>query len=439
MQPRSPDDKLHLNLFVMGAGHHRAAWRHPDSSAERLGDIAYYEALARTAERGKLDAVFFADGMSAGSVEDGFHWHLEPLTALSAMSRATRHIGLISTLSSTFYTPFHAARLVGSLDHISGGRVGWNVVTSMFDSEARNHCYPAMPAHAERYARAEEFVQTVLALWDSWADDAIERDRRGRYADPDKVQKIHHQGEHFVVDGPLNLPRPPQGHPVLVQAGASSQGRDLAARYAEAIYAVAYDLETAQGYYRDIKARVAAAGRTAPVPILPGLVTYVGSTMEEARAKQRELDECLPVAASLRQLGLFIEQDCSDWELDAPVPPLPPLAEFRGPQGRYATILRIIETERPTLRQLLGRLAAGGGHCTMIGTPESIADEMERWFRGRGADGFNLMPPSLPGGIEDFVDQVVPELQRRGLFREAYTATTLRGHLGLERPAVGAI
>lgn len=435
MQPRTPDETLHLNLFVMGAGHHRAAWRHPDSSAERLGDIAYYEALARTAERGKLDAVFFADGMSAGSVEDGFHWHLEPLTALSAMSRATRHIGLISTLSSTFYTPFHAARLVGSLDHISGGRVGWNVVTSMFDSEARNHGYPAMPAHAERYARAEEFVQTVLALWDSWADDAIERDRRGRYADPDKVQAIHHHGEHFLVDGPLNLPRPPQGHPVLVQAGASSQGRDLAARYAEAIYAVAYDLETAQGYYRDIKARVTAAGRSAPVPILPGLVTYVGSTMEEARAKQRELDECLPVAASLRQLGLFIEQDCSDWELDAPVPTLPPLAEFRGPQGRYATILRIIETERPTLRQLLGRLAAGGGHCTMIGTPESIADEMARWFHGRGADGFNLMPPSLPGGIEDFVDQVVPELQRRGLFREEYTATTLRGHLGLERPA----
>lgn len=434
MKLRNPDERLHLNLFVMGCGHHRAAWRHPDSCAERLGDIAYYESLARTAERGKLDAVFFADGMSVGSVEDGFHWHLEPLTALSAMSRATRRIGLISTLSSTFYTPFHAARLVGSLDHISGGRVGWNVVTSMFDSEARNHGYPAMPPHGERYARAEEFVQAVLALWNSWSDDAIERDRQGRYADPDKVRAIHHHGEHFLVDGPLNLPRPPQGNPVLVQAGASAQGRDLAARYAEAIYAVAYDLEAAQAYYGDIKSRVAAAGRAAPVPVLPGLVTYVGSTMEEARAKQRELDDCLPVAASLRQLGLFIEQDCSDWDLDAPVPPLPPLAEFRGPQGRYATILRIIETERPTLRELLGRLAAGGGHCTMVGTPESIADEMERWFHGRGADGFNLMPPSLPSGIEDFVDQVVPELQRRGLFREAYEATTLRGHFGLERP-----
>ncbi|QEA39123.1 LLM class flavin-dependent oxidoreductase [Pistricoccus aurantiacus] len=427
-------DQLHLNLFILGCGHHKAAWRHPASAAERLGDIRYYEELARIAERGKLDAVFFADSMATGSVEDGFYWHLEPLTALSAISRATERIGLIGTVSSTFYTPFHAARLVASLDHISAGRMGWNLVTSMFDSEARNHNYKAMPDHAARYARAEEFVEAVLALWDSWQDDAIECDRQGRYADPAKVKKIHHHGEHFLVDGPLNLPRPPQGHPVLVQAGASEQGRDLAARYAEAIYAVAFDLEAAQQYYRDIKARVQAAGRHDPVPILPGLVTYVGSTEAEAKAKQRELDECLPVAASLRQLGLFIEQDCSDWELDAPVPELPPLEDFSGPQGRYATILRIVETEQPTLRELLGRLAAGGGHCTLVGTPESIADEMERWFRNEGADGFNLMPPSLPGGIEDFVDQVVPELQRRGLFRQEYQATTLRGHLGLERP-----
>ncbi|MFD2190812.1 LLM class flavin-dependent oxidoreductase [Pistricoccus aurantiacus] len=427
-------DQLHLNLFILGCGHHKAAWRHPASPAERLGDIRYYEELARIAERGKLDAVFFADSMATGSVEDGFYWHLEPLTALSAISRATERIGLISTVSSTFYTPFHAARLVASLDHISGGRMGWNVVTSMFDSEARNHNYTAMPDHTARYARAEEFVEAVLALWDSWQDDAIECDRQGRYADPAKVRKIQHHGEHFLVDGPLNLPRPPQGRPVLVQAGASEQGRDLAARYAEAIYAVAFDLEAAQQYYQDIKARVQAAGRHDPVPVLPGLVTYVASTEAEAKAKQRELDECLPVAASLRQLGLFIEQDCSDWELDAPVPELPPLDAFSGPQGRYATILRIVETEQPTLRELLGRLAAGGGHCTLVGTPESIADEMERWFRNEGADGFNLMPPSLPGGIEDFVDQVVPELQRRGLFRQEYQATTLRGHLGLERP-----
>lgn len=425
---------MHLNLFIMGCGHHKAAWRHPDSAVEQLGDIAYYEQLAQIAERGKLDAVFFADGASVGNVSDGSPWFMEPLTAIAAMSRATEKIGFISTVSSTFYTPFHAARLVASLDHISKGRIGWNVVTSMFDEEARNHGYQAMPPHAERYRRAEEFVQAVLGLWDSWQDDALEFDRQGHYANPAKVQPINHQGEFFLVDGPLNIPRPVQGHPVLFQAGASEQGRTLAAQCAEAIYAVAYDLPTAQGYYADIKQRVKAVGRNAPVPIMPGLVTYVASTEEEARAKQRELDECLPSAAALRQLGVFIEQDCSDWELDAPVPELPPLEEFKGPQGRYSTILRIIQTEQPTVRQLLGRLAAGGGHCTMLGTPEHIADQMEHWFRNQGADGFNLMPPSLPAGIEDFIEQVVPELQRRGLFRTEYTGSTLREHLGLARP-----
>ncbi len=425
---------MHINLFLMGCGHHRAAWRHPQSSVEQLGDIRYYEALAQVAERGKLDAVFFADSGAAGNVSDGSWWYLEPLTAIAAMSRATRDIGFISTVSSTFYTPFHAARLLASLDHISGGRIGWNVVTSMFDVEARNHGYQSMPDHEERYRRAEEFVQAVSGLWDSWADDALLFDRQGHYADPDKVRPINHQGEFFQVDGPLNVPRPVQGHPVLFQAGASGQGRALAARYAEAIYAVAYDLPAAQSYYRDIKQRVSAAGRTVAVPIMPGLVTYVAATEMEARAKQRELDELLPTDASLRQLAQFIDQDCTAWELDAPVPPLPSLAEFKGPQGRYSTILRIIDTEQPTLRQLLGRLAAGGGHCTMVGTPEQIVDQMELWFCNEGADGFNLMPPSLPGGLEDFVDQVVPLLQQRGLFRCDYEGNTLRDHLQLARP-----
>lgn len=427
---------MHLNLFIFACGHHKAAWRHPDSSVERLGDIVYFEELAQTAERGKLDAIFFADGQSADNVADGPRWYLEPLTALAAMSRATEKIGLISTVSSTFYTPFHAARLVASLDHISRGRIGWNVVTSMFDAEARNHGFEAMPDHAWRYARAEEFVDVVLRLWDSWADDALQMDRRDGYADAVKVRAIDHKGEHFRVDGPLTVPRPPQGHPVLFQAGASDEGRDLAARRAEAIYAVAYDLPSAQAYYRDIKRRVREAGRSDPVPIMPGLVTYVGSTDAEARAKQRELDELLPSDDALRQLGLYVGQDCMEWALDAPVPALPPLEVFTGPKGRYATILRIIEAERPTLRQLLGRLAAGGGHCTMVGTPEGIADEMERWLRNEGADGFNLMPPSLPGGIEDFVDQVVPVLQARGLFRRDYESNTLRGHLGLQRPGI---
>lgn len=426
--------RLHLNVFIMACGHHKAAWRHPDSSVERLGDIGYYTALAQQAERACFDAVFLADGSAVADVQDGPRWFLEPLTCLAALAQATERIGLISTVSSTFFTPFHAARLLASLDHISRGRVGWNVVTSMFDAEARNHGLDAMPDHAWRYGRAEEFIDAVLRLWDSWSDDALLLQRDGRYADADKVRPIHHQGAHFRVEGPLTVPRPPQGHPVLFQAGASTQGRALAARRAEAIYAVAHDLSAAQAYYRDIRARRRAIGRRDPVPIMPGLVTYVAATQAEARARQAALDQLLPVEASLRQLESFIFQDCSGWALDAPVPALPPLESFPGPKGRYATILRIVHTEHPTLRQLLGRLAAGGGHCTVVGTPDVVADHIEHWFRNEGADGFNLMPPSLPDSLTDFVEQVVPILQRRGLFRSHYEHTTLRGHLGLVRP-----
>lgn len=427
--------QLHLNLFIYTCGHHRAAWRHPQSSVERLGDMRYYEELAQAAERAKLDAVFFADGQYFGNVEDGPQWFLEPLTMLGPLARATEKIGLISTVSSTFQTPFNAARMLSSLDHISGGRVAWNVVTSMYDVEARNHGYESMPEHAWRYERAVEFITSVQQLWDSWADEALVLDRAGKYAESTLVQPIHHHGKHFLVDGPLTIPRSPQGHPVLFQAGASEQGRNTAAQLAEAIYAVAYDLPAAQSYYRDVKRRIKAAGRNVNVPIMPGLVTYVASTHEEALRKQRELDELLPTENSLRQLGMFIAQDCSDWELDAPVPTLPPLETFTGPKGRYSTILRIIETESPTLRQLLGRLAAGGGHCTMVGTPDVIADQMEYWFCNEGADGFNLMPPALPFSFTDFAEQVIPLLQQRGLFRTEYTGSTLREHLGLARPS----
>lgn len=423
--------KMHLNLFIFGCGHHRAAWRHPQSAVEELSDISYYANLAQIAERGKFDAVFFADWHAIDNIADGPRSYFDPLTLLAALAGVTEKIGLISTISSTFSTPFHAARSLASLDHLSKGRIGWNVVTSMFDSEARNHGYESMPPHAWRYNRAEEFIEAVQKLWDSWDADTIICDRSGDYARKDGLRAINHKGAHFSTQGPLTIPRPPQGHPVLFQAGASEQGRALAAIKAEAIYAVAYDLPAAQDYYRDIQRRAKLAGRAAGIPVMPGLVTYVASTMDEARAKQQQLDELLPTADSLRQLGMFIGQDCSDWALDAPVPALPPLEDFTGPKGRYATILRIIETEQPTLRQLLGRLAAGGGHCTIVGTPEMIADQMELWWRNEGADGFNLMPPSLPSSIEDFVEQVVPVLQKRGLFRTEYKTSTLRDHLGL--------
>lgn len=434
-----PKKQAHLNLFIHGVGHHKAAWRRSDSHAEQLRSVAYYQQLARIAENGKLDAIFFADGHSNSitAAEDGPLWHLEPLTLLSAISQATTQIGLVSTVSATFYTPFHAARMLASLDHISGGRIGWNVVTSMFDAEAQNHGMAAMPEHADRYARAEEFVDVVLELWESWPQESILIERNGspsggpgRYVDGAQLQELNHYGDNFAVRGPLNVPQPPQGCPVLFQAGASDQGRDLAARRAEAIYAVAYDAEAGRDYRSDVRRRISEAGRDPDkVAIMPGLVTYVGSTMEEARDKQMTMDRLLPVESSLRQLSVFTGRDTSSWDLDAPVPPLPPLHEFTGPKGRYATILRIVEKENPTVGQLLGRLAAGGGHCTMVGTPTSIADEIEYWLDTGAADGFNLMPPSLPYGIEDFVDLVVPELQRRGRFRTDYEGTTLREHL----------
>lgn len=429
---------IHLNLFAYGCGHHTGAWRVPGSTVDRLGDITYWEELARTAERGCLDAVFLADGqsLSLNGISRGPQWFLEPITALTAMARATERIGLVTTVSSTFWTPFHAARLLGSLDHISGGRAGINVVTSMTDDEARNHGMTALPGHAERYARAAEFIPVLQHLWDSWPADSLTLDRGGDYTDESRLRPVDHHGEHFSVAGPLNMPQPPQGRPVIFQAGASEPGRDLAARHAEGVYAVAWDLDMAREYRSDIRARAAALGRDPDqIAIMPGLVTYVGSTMAEAKEKQRALNEYLPVDDSLRQLSFFVGQDTSGWALDEPVPELPPLAEFTGPRGRYATVLRIIADNRPTVRELLGLLAAGGGHATFVGTPESIADEIERWVDGGGADGFNLMPPTLPGGIGDFVDQVVPVLQRHGRFRTGYEGQTLRSHLGLPDPA----
>ncbi|KAA0975223.1 LLM class flavin-dependent oxidoreductase [Paeniglutamicibacter gangotriensis] len=429
--------QLHLNAFIYGAGHHTMGWRHPDSSANRVGDITYYEELARLAERGCFDAVFFADGQSVNhEYAAGIPWFLEPVTALSAMARATSNIGLVTTISASFYNPFHAARLLASLDHISSGRAGINVVTSMFDAEARNHSMDALPGHAQRYERAEEFVEAMQGLWDSWSDSALPVDREaGRYLDPTQICPINHRGKHFSVAGPLSVPRCPQGRPVLFQAGSSEAGRSFAARHAEAIYSVSWDLESALEYAVDLRARIDDVGRAGtPVPILPGLVTYIGATRAEALGKKEALDSYLDLDSAIKQLNMFTGQDYSSHPLGALVAPLPPVSEFSGPQGRYLTVQRIIETKQPTLRELLGFLAAGGGHASMIGTPTEIADEIEQWFLAGACDGFNLMCPSFPAGLEDFVDLVVPILQERGLFRTAYPGHTLRDSLGLTRP-----
>lgn len=446
MSDNGDPSQVHLNLFASGCGHHIAAWRHADSDVERLGDITWWEDIARTAERGLFDAVFLPDGQAArtDALSTGPTWFLEPMTTLSALARATDHIGLVASVSTTFWDPFHAARVMASLDHISGGRAGLNLVTSQLDAEARNRGMDALPNHALRYARAGEFAETLTELWGSWPAESVIADRAGKYTDVSQLRAVDHHDRWFDVDGPLNIPAPPQRSPVIFQAGVSEPGRDLAAAYADAVFGVAWDDRSARAFRSDVRARATAAGRNPDdLRILPGLVVYVGSTEEEARRHQRELNDLLPLDAGLRDLSRFLGVDATGWDPDAEVPELPPTGGTEALAGRYAMIRHIIghtgvrggsssgrhDRRRPTVRELIGYLAAGGGHATVVGSAEQVADEMIRWIDAGAADGFNIMPPALAGDLETFVDHVVPVLQQRGRFRRSYEGATLRDNL----------
>lgn len=433
--------QLSLNAFIYPTGHHEAAWRHPDSSPERIYDVTYFQELGRTAEAAKFDAVFFADGPALRqNVKHYAAPGLEPITLLTAIAGATTHLGLIATASTTYYEPYNLARLFSSLDHISGGRAGWNIVTTGTDLAAANFGLPAHPVHSERYARAREFVDAVVALWDSWEDDAIVLDpATGIYADTDKIHEINFVGRHLKVRGPFNAARTPQGHPVLVQAGASNDGRSFAGRYAEAIFTAHQRLEDGQAFYADIKKRAATFGRDPEhVKVLPGISPFIADTEAEAHALEREFNELTVPDYGLAQLKNLVGTDVRHLPLDEAVP-----LELFGDAGdvtdnsqsRLQVIAGIVERERPTVRQLLHRLAGARGHRVFAGTPEQVADTIEEWFTNGAADGFNVMPPQYPQGLEKFASTVVPILQERGLFREEYTGTTLRDHFGLPRPA----
>lgn len=429
--------RLHLNAFLMGVGHHEAAWRHPRTDARRVLQVQHFQELAQIAERGRLDSVFFADGLAVGPrVEHNTQAIFEPITLLTAMAVVTEHVGLIATASTGYNEPYNLARKFASLDHISGGRAGWNIVTSGGADEARNFGFDDTPDHAGRYDRAAEFVDVAVELWDSWEDDAIELDAEsGRFADPAKVHTIDHSGDRFSVRGPLNTPRSAQGRPVLVQAGSSESGKNFAARYAEAVFTAQRTLAEGQDFYRDLKARVIKAGRDPQsLKILPGIVPFIGATEAEAQALEQEFTDLISPAYSLRQLSTMLGVDLTEHSLDAPLPPLPPIDRIQGNKSRYTLVKDLAENEKLTVRELIGKLGGGRGHRTFAGTPEQIADEIELWFANDAADGFNVMPPYLPGGLEDFTSHVVPILQERGLFRTEYTATTLRGHYGLNRP-----
>lgn len=432
--------ELHLNLFVHGRGHHEASWRHPRSTGESLTDIGYFQKLATIAERGRFDSMFLADVLVLGNqIANRAAAGLEPLTTLAALAGATSRIGLIGTASTTYYEPFNLARLFASLDHISGGRAGWNIVTSWATGVERNFNNRLYP-HDERYERGTEFVEVVTRLWDSWADDAIIDDpQTGRYADRTKVASINYEGRFQQVRGPLNVPRSPQGWPVLVQAGSSDAGRAFAGRFAEAVFTAQLQIEGARDFYRSLKAVARSHGRPADsILVLPGLSPVLGSTDEEARRLQAELSELTLAEVGLEHLSnRFGGADLSHIQLDQrlSVDDLPPSEEVQGAQSRAALIVDLVRKDRPTLRELLEKLAGGRGHYVLVGSPERVADTIEDWFTTGAADGFNIMPPLLPAGLEDFVEYVVPLLQERGLFRRDYPGTTLREHYGLARPA----
>ena len=430
--------QLHLNAFLMGVGHHEAAWRHPRTDPSRLTDVRHFVELARIAERGRLDSVFFADGLSVGpNIRHNIMAVFEPITLLSAIATGTDHIGLIATASTSYHEPFNLARKFASLDHISGGRAGWNIVTSASDPEARNFNRDAAAPHAQRYERAAEFVDVALKLWDSWESDALVLDRHaGVFTDTDRVHQVTHTGEYFSVQGPLNVPRSPQGRPLLVQAGSSPDGTALAARYAEAVFTAQQTLADGQEFYERLKTATSAAGRDpSQVKILPGIVAVIGSTEAEAARLAQELEDLIVTDYALAQLSQMLRTDLTRYPLDGPLPPLPGEETIEAHQSRYKLIVDLARREELTIRQILVRLGGGRGHRVVAGTPEQIADDMQRWFESGAADGFNVMPPYLPGGLEDFVDHVVPLLRARGLFRHEYTAATLRGHYGLPEPA----
>jgi FMN-dependent oxidoreductase (nitrilotriacetate monooxygenase family) len=432
--------QLHLNLFIHSRGHHEASWRHPASSPLPLTDIRYYQDLAQRAEAALFDSIFLADQLAlGGDVAQAPRTWLEPITVLAAVAVATSRVGLIATASTTYTEPFNLARQFASIDHISGGRAAWNIVTSWLATAAENFGGAGQVSHADRYARGEEFMEIVKALWDSWAVDAVIDDRAaGIYARLDRIRSIKHRGEFHQVAGPLNMPRSPQGRPVLVQAGSSDTGRRFAARHADAVFTAHMAKATAQEFYDDLKRLAGLEGRDpAQVLILPGLSPMIGSTEAEAQRFAREVNELTdPEVGRKRLSGRFGGHDFSHLPLDRPLTPedFPDPGTVESARSRTEVILNLVRRDKPTLRQLLGYLAGARGHYVTVGTPEQISDLIEDWFTDGAADGFNIMPPLLPAQLDAFATQVVPILQRRGLFRTEYRGTMLREHYGVPWP-----
>ena len=432
---------MKLGLFIAGSGHHSAAWRDPGTDPQAVLTFQHYAEMARVAERACFDLLFTADTNAVFGPDDVNVWsrttgavRLEPLTLLSGLAALTERIGLVSTATTTYLEPYHVARLFASLDLISNGRAGWNLVTSQAAAEAFNFNRAAHLPHDERYERAHEFAEIVLGLWDSWEDDAIVADKAsGLYFDPEKLHFLNHVGKHFSVRGPLTMKRSPQGRPVIVQAGQSDAGRTLAAEIAEIVFTVQQDLEEGRDFYADMKARAARFGRAPDsLVIMPGVMTAIGRTRGEAEAKYARLQSLIHPALGIKTLSDMFGMDLSPFPIDGPLPEQPPHSETQ--QGRQRLLLDMAKRENLTIRQIMQRVVGQRAHRTICGTPADIADALELWYRNGAADGFNILPLTFPEGLNDFVELVIPELQRRGLFRRAYEGRTLRENLGLAKP-----
>jgi len=437
VQPAAPR-QLKLGAFMRPVSLHTGAWRYPGAWPDANFNFDHLKAMIRTLERGKFDAFFMADhlavlNMPAAALKRSHTaTSFEPFTLLSALAGATERIGLVATASTTFDAPYHIARRFASLDHISGGRAGWNIVTTSNPDTALNFGLDEHVEHGERYRRAREFYDVVTGLWDSFADDAFVRDvESGVFFNPERMHVLAHKGEFLSVRGPLNIARPPQGWPVIVQAGASDPGRQLAAETAEVIFGAAPTMEEGRRFYADIKARMARIGRHPDsLKILPGAFVVVGDSLDEARAIRARLDAGVHYDSGIASLSIALGHDASSFDPDGPLPDIPETNDSKTGRER---VIELAKRENLTVRQLAQRLGGFSG-LEMVGTPQSIADTMQAWLENEASDGFNVMFPYLPGGLDAFVDKVVPELQRRGIFRTDYEGTTLRDHLGLQRP-----
>jgi FMN-dependent oxidoreductase (nitrilotriacetate monooxygenase family) len=430
--------QLRLGAFMRPASIHTGAWRYPGAYPDANFNLAHMVRFVQTLEQAKFDSFFMADHMAVLNLPpDALKrshtvTSFEPFTLLSALAMVTERIGLVATGSTTFDAPYHIARRFASLDHISGGRAGWNIVTTSNPDAALNFGLDEHMEHGERYTRAREFYDVVTGLWDSWADDAFIRDaENGIYFDPAKLHVLDHKGAYFKVRGPVNIARPVQGWPVIVQAGASDAGRRLAAETAEAVFTAQSDIAAGRAFYADVKGRMDKLGRARDeMKIMPACFVVVGDTIEEAREKRARLDSLVHYANAIGSLSIALGHDASKFDPDGPLPEIPESNASKSGRERAIALAR---KENLTVRQLAQRLGGYSG-LAMVGTPASIADEMEEWLTTDACDGFTIMFPYLPGGLDDFVARVVPELQRRGLFRTEYEGKTLRENLGLRRP-----